>query len=334
MNSATHKSLPLLESKTKIEVVGLSKSYGKSKVVDEISFTAGAGETTILLGTSGSGKTTTLKMINRLVEPDGGNVYIDSKPIAGLNPVLLRRGIGYVFQDTGLFPHLTVGENIAIIPKLLGWEKVRIKEKTISLLDHLGMEGLKYYSFYPDSLSGGQKQRVGFARALIASPPILLMDEPFGALDPITRSSVRADFKQIPELKEKCIIMVTHDIQEAFELGDKIIIMDQGKIQQEGDKKSLICNPTNEFVRNFLKNQFFNLQLEVRFLKDYFTYFSESALEGELVGNLLDEESFQIAFSLFSGQKRPEVLAVHSTKNQIRYTTFKQLISFLADPIQ
>jgi osmoprotectant transport system ATP-binding protein len=247
-----------------ITVEKLSKHFGAVKAVDGISFEVIEHENLILLGTSGCGKTTTLKMINRLIEPSSGTITIAGKNIHDQSPELLRRGIGYVLQNNGLFPHYTVAENIAIVPQLLKWDNKRIEKRIAELMEklHLSSDQLKVY---PNELSGGQQQRVGLARALVADPPVLLMDEPFGALDNITRSKIHAEFKALDELKRKTIIMVTHDVQEAFELGDRICLMDKGKIIQIGTPAELLFKPANDFVSSFFKEQ--RLQLEFRAIR-------------------------------------------------------------------
>jgi len=234
-----------------IVVKGLSKYFQQTAAVQDISFEVKKGETLVLLGTSGSGKTTTLRMINRLVEPSSGQIFIDKQNALALPAEQLRRSIGYVLQNNGLFPHYTVAENIGIVPQLLGWEQERIRARTRELMLKLHLDPDKHARRYPAELSGGQQQRVGLARALASDPPILLMDEPFGSLDPVTRSSIRKEFIGLDELKQKTIIMVTHDIEEAFELGDSICLMDRGQIQQIGTPWELLFNPVNEFARNF-----------------------------------------------------------------------------------
>ena len=249
-----------------IKVEHLSKHFGKVKAVDDISFEVKEHENLILLGTSGCGKTTTLKMINRLIEPSAGKIFIDGKNIFEQSPEILRRGIGYVLQNNGLFPHYTVAENIAIVPQLLKWDKKRIENRVAELLEKLHLT-TDYLTAYPNELSGGQQQRVGLARALVADPSVLLMDEPFGALDNVTRSKIHQEFKALDELKRKTIIMVTHDVQEAFELGDHICLMDKGKIVQDDTPAGLLFKPKNDFVRGFLQEQ--RLQLEFKTVKLY-----------------------------------------------------------------
>jgi len=249
-----------------IKIEHLSKHFGKVRAVDDISFEVKEHENLILLGTSGCGKTTTLKMINRLIEPSAGKVFIDGKNIFEQSPEILRRGIGYVLQNNGLFPHYTVAENIAIVPQLLKWDKKRTDKRVDELLEKLHLS-TDYLNVYPNELSGGQQQRIGLARALVADPAVLLMDEPFGALDNVTRSKIHAEFLALDELKRKTIIMVTHDVQEAFELGDRICLMDKGKIVQDDTPAGLLFNPKNDFVRGFLKEQ--RLQLEFKAIKLY-----------------------------------------------------------------
>jgi osmoprotectant transport system ATP-binding protein len=247
-----------------IKVQQLSKHFGKVKAVDDISFEVSEQETLILLGTSGCGKTTTLKMLNRLIEPTKGQIFINGEDILQQAPEQLRRSIGYVLQNTGLFPHYTIAENIAVVPKLMRWDDKRIKNRMHELLDKLHLSG-NLLSAYPVQLSGGQQQRVGLARALMADPPLLLMDEPFGALDNVTRTNIQQEFKSLDELKRKTIVMVTHDVQEAFELGDRVCLMDKGQMVQVGKPAELLFNPANDFVRGFLQGQ--RLQLELKTIK-------------------------------------------------------------------
>lgn len=246
----------------------ISKHFSGVQAVKNISFKVKEGETMVLLGTSGCGKTTTLKMLNRLIEATSGSIYINGKNIFEENPELLRRTIGYVSQNNGLFPHFTVAENIAVVPKLLGWEAKNISDETDKLLSQLKLPPAEFRKKYPDELSGGQKQRVAVARALIADPPVLLMDEPFGALDPVTRAGVRKEFAQLPELKKKTVVLVTHDVQEALELGDRICLMDKGEIVQQGSARDLLFNPANDFVRSFFDEQRFFLELKNILLRD------------------------------------------------------------------
>lgn len=256
-----------------IKVSHVSKSFSHGKnAVNDLSFEVRPGETLVLLGTSGCGKTTTLRMINRLLIPDKGDIFIQEKNISAETPETLRRSMGYVLQNTGLFPHYTVLENIGVVPQLLGWDKARIRSRALALLEKLGLPPASYADVYPQQLSGGQQQRVGLARALAADPPILLMDEPFGALDPLTRISVRKEFKLLDELNSKTIILVTHDVEEAFELGNRICVMNEGRIQQLGTATELLFSPANAFVRHFLDKQRLELELKSLRLRDIWPY--------------------------------------------------------------
>lgn len=261
----------------KLEHVNKSFHHGKPAVRD-VSFSVNTGETLVLLGTSGSGKTTTLRMINRLIAPDSGQIYVNGEPVNAQQIESLRRNIGYVLQDNGLFPHYTVAENIGIVPALLKWDKKRIEDRTRTLMEKLHLSAADHYHVYPQQLSGGQQQRVGLARALAADPPVLLMDEPFGALDPVTRASVRKEFRSLDEINNKTVIMVTHDVQEAFELGDRICLMDQGAIQQTGTPAELLFAPANDFVSSFFNEQRFLLELNALRLTDVRPWLSDTSV--------------------------------------------------------
>ncbi len=233
----------------------VSKSYdeGRTHAVRSLSLNIGAGELLILLGTSGCGKTTTLKMINRLIEPTEGSIDVDGQPVAERDPVHLRRGIGYVFQGVGLFPHLTVGENIAVVPRLLKWEDRKVAARTDELLELVNMPPGEYRDRMPPQLSGGQRQRVGLARALAAEPKIMLMDEPFGALDPLTRDTLQSEFRKIHDALELTTVMVTHDMTEALLLADRIAVMHDGELKQLATPRELLRSPENEYVRQIMQ---------------------------------------------------------------------------------
>jgi osmoprotectant transport system ATP-binding protein len=220
--------------------------------VENLSLTIPAGEICVLVGPSGAGKTTAMKLVNRLIELDEGDITIDGTSIRDQDVVELRRGIGYVIQQVGLFPHMTIAENIATVPRLLGWPKVRTKERTVELLDLVGLEQ-DYASRYPAQLSGGQRQRVGLARALAVDPPLMLMDEPFGALDPITRDRLQLEFLRLHEEVRKTVIFVTHDIDEAIKLGDRIAILREGgHLAQYDTPDRILAHPADEFVERFV----------------------------------------------------------------------------------
>ena len=235
-----------------IEVKNAVKRFDNGfTAVDNVSFSVKAGETFALLGKSGCGKTTTLKMINRLVESDGGEILIKGRNVKDVDPIVLRRGMGYVIQDIGLFPHLNIAGNIAVVPRLLQWDREKIDKRTAEVMDVLKLP-VELLSRYPHQLSGGQKQRIGIARALAADPEVLLMDEPFGALDPITREEIQREFLKIQQRLRKTIVFITHDVYEAFLLGNRIAVMGAGKILRQGTPEDLLQNPGDESVSGFI----------------------------------------------------------------------------------
>jgi osmoprotectant transport system ATP-binding protein len=240
-----------------IEFKGVSKTYPGSdtSVVNDLSFEVLEGEICVLVGPSGCGKTTTMRMVNRLIEPTDGEILIDGEPNTRMSGTQLRRKIGYAIQQIGLFPHRTIAENIATVPSLLGWEKGRIRSRVDELLELVGLDPNDYRGRYPAELSGGQQQRVGVARAMAADPPIMLMDEPFGAVDPITRERLQDEFLRIQEDIKKTIVFVTHDIDEAIKMGDKIAILKQGGFLAQYDTpENILANPNSEFVASFVGN--------------------------------------------------------------------------------
>ena len=240
---------------TAIEFKNVTKLYGEggTKAVDEISFAIKEGEFITVLGSSGSGKTTTLKMINRLIREDAGSITFFGEDISGMNEVDLRRKIGYVVQQIGLFPHMTVAQNIAIVPELLKWDKKEIQVRTKNLLQLVQLDPEVFADRKPKQLSGGQQQRVGVARALAANPKVMLLDEPFGAVDAITRVQLQNELQKIhKELGDKTFVLVTHDINEAFKLGTRVMIMDKGKICQFDTPKEIMRHPKTEFVVNLI----------------------------------------------------------------------------------
>lgn len=264
-----------------IKLSHVSKQFGETLAVKDVSLEVAEGETLAILGTSGSGKTTLLRMLNRLIDASSGEIFINNKNIATQEAETLRRSIGYVLQGYGLFPHYTVAENIAVVPRLLHWPEANIKDRTRELLQKLQLPPEQYSNAYPNALSGGQKQRVGLARALAADPPILLMDEPFGALDPLTRAEVKKSFKELDELKKKTIILVTHDVSEAFELGSRIALMDKGALLQIGNAAELLFEPDGNFVRSFLEQQKLQLTLQHLTLQNIWEQLPDAILDKE-----------------------------------------------------
>jgi osmoprotectant transport system ATP-binding protein len=244
-----------------IELDGVTKLYGNKRIVAAISLTVRSGEFCAIVGPSGSGKSTTLRMINRLVEPDSGRIRVGDDDIATVPAELLRRKIGYAIQSVGLFPHWTIADNIATVPRLLRWPEARIHERVGELLALMRLDVEATRRKYPHQLSGGQQQRVGVARALAADPSVLLMDEPFGALDPITRQGLRAALARIHKLTGKTILFVTHDIDEALLLADKIAIMRDGVLVQFGAPAEILTKPADDFVRDFIGGAELGLKL-------------------------------------------------------------------------
>jgi len=238
-----------------IRLENVTKQYAGTEepAVNNLTMDVLRGEVLVLVGPSGCGKSTTLRLINRLIEPSSGTLYLDGEDVTNMNPSLLRRKIGYVIQQVGLFPHRTIAENIATVPKLLGWDKKRIDERVDELLDIVSMDPNTYRERYPKELSGGQAQRVGVARALAADPDVLLMDEPFGAIDPITRDRLQNEFLRLQQDLKKTIVFVTHDIDEAIKMGNRIAILREGsEIAQLDTPEAILAEPADEFVENFL----------------------------------------------------------------------------------
>ncbi|OKI07272.1 ABC transporter ATP-binding protein [Streptomyces sp. CB02923] len=231
----------------------VTKSYADgTTAVDDLSFEVAEGELVTLVGPSGCGKTTTMKMVNRLIEPTGGHIYLDGADISTIDPVELRRRIGYVIQQVGLFPHKTVLENTATVPHLLGWPRKKARDRAAELLDLVGLDPSQYGDRYPEQLSGGQRQRVGVARALAADPPVLLMDEPFGAVDPVVREHLQTEFLRLQSALHKTVLFVTHDIEEAVRLGDRIAVYGTGRVEQFDTPATVLGAPATPYVAEFV----------------------------------------------------------------------------------
>lgn len=232
----------------------VQKKFGRNQVISDLSFTIQKGEFVTVLGSSGSGKTTTLKMINGLLKPTAGKIEVNGHLLKDTNLVELRRHTGYVVQSIGLFPHMTIGQNIAVTPNLLKWPQAKIKKRVKDLLNLVGLRATDYADRYPAQLSGGQQQRVGVARALATNPPILLFDEPFSALDAITRQDLQQELKRLhSHLHDKTFFFVTHDINEALYLGDRVLVMNKGQLQQFGTPQEIVSQPATKYVSQLLK---------------------------------------------------------------------------------
>lgn len=235
-----------------IRFENVSKSYGDSLILNNLSFEIEPGEFTVLIGPSGCGKTTTLKTINRLIEPDQGKIFVDGKDVSQTDRIVLRRSIGYVIQQIGLFPNMTVEQNICVVPKLLKYEKEAMSKIVHEMLELVNMPYDEYAHKFPSELSGGQQQRIGVLRALAASPPIVLMDEPFGALDPMTRTILQDEVRKLQRKLNKTIVFVTHDMDEALNMADKIIFMNHGDIIQMATPDEMLENPADELIASFM----------------------------------------------------------------------------------
>lgn len=293
-----------------IEFDGVSKYFAGKAAVSDLTLHIGRGELTVLIGTSGCGKSTTLKMINRLIEHDKGAIRFGGEEIGRFDPQALRRRMGYVIQSTGLFPHWTVEKNIATVPVLLGWSKAQIAARVSELLALLNMEA-SFRDRYPHQLSGGQQQRVGVARALAADPEVLLMDEPFGALDPVTRASLQQEIVRIHQLSGKTIVLVTHDIDEALTLADRLVLMDAGKVVQQGTPTALLTKPASDFTRRF----FGQSEWGIRLLSQRFA--GEAARRGEWLEqeSIAETLTLREALSIFIA-RGTDRLAVRDSKAQ------------------
>ena len=234
-----------------VHFVNVTMAYGSHIVIDKLNLHVEEGQLVVLIGPSGCGKTTTLQLINRLIKPTEGDILVNRQNIKNVDPVELRRKVGYVIQEIGLFPHMTIKQNIEIVPRLLGWDEERKAARTEELIQLVNLDR-KYLKRYPSELSGGQQQRIGLLRALAVEPPIILMDEPCGALDPITRESLQNEIVALQKRLKKTIVFVTHDMDEAIKIADRIVLMKDGKIVQAAASKELLSNPANEFVEQFI----------------------------------------------------------------------------------
>jgi len=280
-----------------IRLEQVTKAYGETTAVHGLTFEVPEGEVCVLIGPSGCGKTTTLRMINRLIEPTSGRIFVGEKDIMSVAPEELRRGLGYAIQSVGLFPHLTVADNVMTVPKLLKWDRKRMQERVEELLALVGLPPQDYAAKYPRQLSGGEAQRVGVARALAADPPVLLMDEPFGAVDPLNRERLQTEFARIQRSLRKTVIFVTHDVDEAIRLADHIVLMRDGRLQQYATPEEILDHPANKFAHDFMG--------------------ADRALKR--LGRVRVSESMRTDVPSLSGGRSPETLAARSACADTRF---------------
>jgi len=316
-------NMPAPEDRTnghgvEIRLEEVSKRYPGQKLaaVESVSMTIPAGETVVLVGPSGSGKTTTMRMINRLIEPTSGRITIGGQDVLNLDPDKLRREIGYSIQQAGLFPHMTVGENVGMVPSLVGWSKQRTTERVDEMLDLVGLDPAEYRKRYPRQLSGGQQQRVGVARALAADPPVLLMDEPFGAVDPITRGVLQDELMRLQADLGKTIVFVTHDFDEAVKLGDRIAVLgERSKILQYDTPDAILANPADDTVAGFVGAGAALKQLTLRRVREIELGQVQTAVVDEDPGAMRDR----------IGTRRGAIgLVLDHRKRPLRWTTARE----------
>ncbi|MFV8811934.1 ABC transporter ATP-binding protein [Yersinia enterocolitica] len=301
----------------------VSKYFAGKRAVDNLTLQIAKGEFTVLIGTSGSGKSTTLKMINRLIEHDEGEIHFAGEEIRNYKPEDIRRRMGYAIQSIGLFPHWTVERNIGTVPQLLKWPQKRIRQRVIELLELLHLDPEQFLYRYPHQLSGGQQQRVGVARALAADPEVLLMDEPFGALDPVTRSALQFEITRIHQLSGQTIVLVTHDIDEALALADRIVLMDGGRVIQQGTPLEMLTLPANDFVRDF----FGRSDLGIKLLS--LGRAEQRIRRGEtMIGQpILGTTSLREALSLFVSRQTDKLLVADERGQPLGVLYFADLIA-------
>ena len=331
-----------------IELINVTKRFGEKVAVNNLSLNIEKGKLTMLIGPSGCGKTTTMRMINRLTPYNKGDIKLNGVSINKIDPVKLRRSIGYVIQEIGLFPHFTVYDNIATVPRLLKWDEKKIKKRVEELLDIVTLD-INFAYKYPLQLSGGERQRVGLARSLGADPEVLLMDEPFGAIDPINRLKLQDSFLEIQEEIKKTIVFVTHDINEAIKLGDKIVIIKDGNLVQYDDAAEILANPANKFVENLLGKDRSIKALSLKKTKNFiaadklFTVSEEETKEGilkkmlgkkEEIAFVLDKYNKLIGRYWLEESKKKEQVKINFDDNPIfteRNNTLKETLSTMLE---
>ena len=310
-----------------IELKNVSRRFGDTVAVDGVNLTIETGEVCVLVGSSGCGKSTTLRMINRLLPHSAGEILVDGEDITTMNPEQLRLNMGYVIQGTGLFPHWTVARNIAMVPRLLNWPRERIDARVDELMSLLDLDPSAHANKYPQQLSGGQAQRVGVARALAADPNILLMDEPFGALDAITRENLQLEMLRIQKQVRKTTVFVTHDIDEALKLATRIAVMDQGRIIQHDTPENILRHPASDFVENLIGKQDRGLKLmSLRPVRDLMASHTEPRQSEPGEPMLREEDSIRLALSMMLWQDLRQVAVFNAQGQETGVITRERII--------
>jgi osmoprotectant transport system ATP-binding protein len=316
-----------------IEFKDVTKIYGNGEqavtAVEKINLKIEKGQICVFLGPSGCGKTTLLRMVNRLISISNGTIEVNGKDVNSLDAIDLRRSIGYVIQQNGLFPNMTIEENIYVVPRLLGWDKVKIKKRYNELMDMMGLNPDEFRKRYPWELSGGQQQRIGVARALAADPPVMLMDEPFGALDPIIREHIQNEFLRIQQDVKKTILFVSHDIDEAIKLGDTIAIFKSGHLMQQATPDGILSQPQNEFVRDFVGNERSLMRLTLLTVRDLVNRNGVKPTESKEVNNLSVQvdANLKTALSIILTSSTGEVNVVDKNANIVGTLTINDFKS-------
>lgn len=310
-----------------IELKNVSRRFGDTVAVDGVNLTIETGEVCVLVGSSGCGKSTTLRMINRLLPHSAGEILVDGEDITTMNPEQLRLNMGYVIQGTGLFPHWTVARNIAMVPRLLNWPRERVDARVDELMSLLDLDPCAHANKYPQQLSGGQAQRVGVARALAADPNILLMDEPFGALDAITRENLQLEMLRIQKQVRKTTVFVTHDIDEALKLATRIAVMDQGRIIQHDTPENILRHPASDFVENLIGKQDRGLKLmSLRPVRDLMASHTEPRQSEPGEPMLREEDSIRLALSMMLWQDLRQVAVFNAQGQETGVITRERII--------
>jgi osmoprotectant transport system ATP-binding protein len=319
-----------------IQFKNVTKVYkGNVKAINDVSFEVEDGEFVILIGPSGCGKTTLLRMVNRLEEITGGDILLNEQSVNSLNPIEMRRKIGYVIQSNGLFPNMTIEKNVMIVPDLLGWDRSKQQQRYHYLMELIGLHPDEYRKRYPHELSGGQQQRIGVARALAADPPVMLMDEPFGALDPIIRQRLQEEFLQIQKEVKKTILFVSHDIDEAVKMGDKIALLRGGEMMQYDRPVNILNQPENEFVSEFVGQDRILKSMSLYSIKDlYQTIELSSFNESAPTQTIKEEENARVALSMLLNQASDFLVVEDANGNKKGAITLDHLEEFLQKEIR